>query len=108
GRDFENSPIVIGPAFVSCSVEVPVRALHQPSPRVGSVEGTEAVQRSHRARRGDFENRAIAVGPATVGCSIELSVRSLHQASIREGAVTGLETVQRSNCSRGDYKKNAI
>ena len=67
--DFEDRPIVVGPAIHRCPVEVPIGGLDQPRPGVATVHATalrtKAVQRRQRAAWGDFEDRAVLiVGPA--------------------------------------------
>lgn len=52
-RQAEDRAVVVEAAFICCPVETPVRALDQPSVRVGPVGRVETMQGRKHASRGD-------------------------------------------------------
>ena len=90
GSDFENRSVEIGSAVDGGSVEIPVRALHQVSVRIGPVcaigQRTELVKRGERAAGRDLEDRSttdtgtvLIRHSSVLGYAVEVSVRGLDQ-----------------------------
>ena len=79
----------MGPTEVCCSVEVPVRALHQSSLWGDAISAAEVVQGRQHASRRDSEHRAIvmAVGPARRSSAVKVPITGLDQATVDAGAV---------------------
>lgn len=110
GGDLEDRATLVVPAYVRCSVKVPVGGLHQASARVVAVSDVEAMERGQSAAGGDFEDRTKAtraLRPTQPGCPIEVPVGGLHQRGVRLGPVraTTLRTKAvecRELCGRGN------